>query len=305
VASLLHLSLAEAGGELDRAGEGGRGRDNIRAVDQVLLTEDLELGHGSLELSLHAALVVDHRLPEAGSARVLGDGEIGLETHLTGNGGQDLTSEAERLVGVGELGALEEDLEEDLGVEGTDGGVEGGSGDRGVNNIGGSDGVGGQESDGLLGREAGIGEAGQDLGDAVGGLRDSQVGSGRLGGGAAEVELQLGSTRAVSSANGSSEMDEVSRAQLGLGEDWELSGDNVVDTSVRVEGKLGAVEDKDRAVSSSSLAAAEREANSVVEGKTESRVSFFTALSTVEELILEKIDNGEESAASGIGGGVA
>ena len=209
LASLLHLSLAEAGGELDGAGEGSGDGNNIRAVDQVPLAENLHLSHGSLELGLHAALVVDHRLPEAGSARVLGDGEVGLETHLTGNGGEDLTGEAESLVGVGELGALEEDLEEDLGVEGADGRVEGSSRDGRVNNIGGSDGVGGEEGDGLLRREAGIGEASQDLGDAVGGLRDSQVGSSSLGSGAAELELQAGGTGAVTSTNSGSKVDAV------------------------------------------------------------------------------------------------
>jgi len=206
----LDILLAEAGGELDGAGEGSRDGDDIRAVDESAgLAEDLELSHGGLELRLHATLVVDHLLPEAGSARVLGDGEVGLETHLTGNGREDLAGEAERLVGIGELGTLEEDLEEDLGIEGANGGVEGSSGDGGVDNIGCSDGVRGEESDGLLGREASIGETGEDSGDAVGGLRNGQIGSSSLGSGAAELELEAGSTRAVGSANSGSKMDAV------------------------------------------------------------------------------------------------
>ena len=62
-----------------------------------------------------------------------------------------------------------------------------------------------------------------------------------------------------------------------------------------MELQLSVGESKDRAVSSSSLATVDGESNGIVERETKSRVSLFTALSTIEELILEKIDNGEES----------
>jgi hypothetical protein len=65
--------------------------------------------------------------------------------------------------------------------------------------------------------------------------------------------------------------------------------------SVGVEGSLDLVEGKDRAVGSSSLATMNGESNGVVEGETEGGVSLFTALSTIEELVLEKVNNGEES----------
>lgn len=56
----LEVLLGEAGRELDVAGERLGNRNNIRAVDQLLcvLSEHLELGHGSLELQHHQLLVV-------------------------------------------------------------------------------------------------------------------------------------------------------------------------------------------------------------------------------------------------------
>jgi hypothetical protein len=62
-----------------------------------------------------------------------------------------------------------------------------------------------------------------------------------------------------------------------------------------VEGSLDLVEGKDRPVSSSSLSTMNRESNGIVERETKGRVSLFAALSTIEELILEKVDDGEES----------
>ena len=72
----------------------------------------------------------------------MGDGEVGLETHLAlgSERVRDLSGSLPRSRGKGSV-ALEEDLEEDLGVEGEGGGVEG-DGLAVVNEcVGASDGV--------------------------------------------------------------------------------------------------------------------------------------------------------------------
>ena len=76
-----------------------------------------------MESLCDGGLVVDHALPEARSALVVRESEVGLETHLTSVGadgerewGLDLAGAVGKLAG--ESLALEQDLEEELGVEG-------------------------------------------------------------------------------------------------------------------------------------------------------------------------------------------
>lgn len=60
-----------------------------------------------------------------------------------------------------------------------------------------------------------------------------------------------------------------------------------------MEREFSGVEREDRAVCTSSLSAVDGESNSVVEGDTESRVGFFTALTTVEKVRLQKVHGRE------------
>ena len=124
-----------AAGELQVLGPSGRGEagglpdgglghgDDLGAVDQVVavVSEHGELGDGGLEAVGHELLLVDEALPEAGRARVAREGEVGLETHLAGVVAAALRERrgdlADVVSGSGESFALEEDLEEDLGVE--------------------------------------------------------------------------------------------------------------------------------------------------------------------------------------------
>lgn len=79
-----------------------------------------------------------------------------------------------------------------------------------VNNVGCSDGVRSEQSDNLVGREASIGEASNDSGNAVSRLWDSQIWGGSDRGRASEHELKTGSTRAVCCADSSGKMDAMS-----------------------------------------------------------------------------------------------
>ena len=99
-------------------------------------------------------------LPLAGGARVAGELAVGLETDLAGEGGLDLT-----LVGAGsgEERTAELGLDEELGVEDGRGRVEGRARDRRVDEVGGSDGVSGEEPDDLEVLEADIEHTCQDF----------------------------------------------------------------------------------------------------------------------------------------------
>jgi hypothetical protein len=112
-------------------------------------------------------------LPEAGSAGVTSEGEIRLETKFTsvvtalssvteGQRRGDLA----RVVGSSrEASALEEDLQEDLRVEGERGGIERSGIKGGVDLVSTCNAVGGQKGDNLEGREvASISKALQDGG---------------------------------------------------------------------------------------------------------------------------------------------
>ena len=61
-----------------------------------------------------------------------------------------------------------------------------------------------------------------------------------------------------------------------------------------MEGSLDGAEGHDRTIGSSSLAAVDGESNGVVEGETEGGVSLLATLATVEELVLDLLDNREE-----------
>ena len=118
----------EARGLVDsRLGHG----DDIGAVDQIVavVSEHGELGDRRLEAGGHELLLVDEALPEASSARVTGEGEVGLETHLAGVVAAALGQRRRDLAAVvgrsWKTDTLEHDLEEDLGVE-----REGGLGER-------------------------------------------------------------------------------------------------------------------------------------------------------------------------------
>ena len=206
--SNLDILLGEAGWELDRLGECLGDGNDIGAVNELVgvLAENLQLSHGGLEFSHHELLVVDHGLPEASSPWVLGDGEVALKAHLTGEWGKNFTR-SRGVVLVRECLALEEDLEEDLGVEGEGGRVKGCSWDSGIDNVGCSDGVRSKESYSFVGPETSIGKAGQDSSDGVSGLRDGKIWSWGLGGGATKFELKARSTWAVSGTDSGSEVD--------------------------------------------------------------------------------------------------
>ena len=268
-ASKLEVSSGERGRELDVLGEGLGNRDDIGAVNEFanVLSKDLHLRHGGLELAHHELLVVDHRLPEARSTGITREDEIGLETHLSGDGRENFTRVGTVLAR--ELSTLEENLEEDLGVEGADGRIEGSSGDGNVNDVGSGNGVRGEESNGLLRAEASISEASQDARDIIGGFGDGKIGSGGDGWGTTRHELELGGTRTVGGANGTSKVDEVTSSQASLKEDRELTRGDVGDTLIGVERFLGGVELENGTISSSSLAAVNGETNGVVEGQTD------------------------------------
>ena len=98
-------------------------RHNSRAVNKVVtvVAEHSELSHRCPERLRHELLLVHEALPEARSPLVVCEAEVGLETELAhisavgdGEGRSDLASVVAES---GEADALEEDLEEDLGVE--------------------------------------------------------------------------------------------------------------------------------------------------------------------------------------------
>lgn len=123
-ASELEVLWASRGGEGRRLVDGGlRNGDNIRTVNQVctVVSEDGELGHGSLEARGHELLLVDEALPEASRALVAGESEVGLETQLARvsalcqwKWGQDF---AEVTLGSGDANTLKQHLQEHLSVE--------------------------------------------------------------------------------------------------------------------------------------------------------------------------------------------
>ena len=87
-----------------------------------------------------------------------------------------------------------------------------------------------------------------------------------------------------------------------------LELDDVVDTSVGVEVGLDLVEDDDGAVSASTteLALPEEsggETDGIVEGETKRLMDLFTTFTTVEKVLLDIVENGEEDTAGCVSGG--
>ena len=186
-----------------------------------------------LEVVHHELLVVDHLLPCASGLGIVRDGEVGLETHLTlcGEGVRDLSigltgGRRESLV------ALEEDLEEDLGVEGEGGRVEGNSLAVEDESVRASDGVRGEEVDQVGGGEASIGHTREDLVDVVLGLGDEtqRGGVGRIG--TTSKELQARGTRAVRDGDGTGELDKITSGHLELLEKGLKVVDGTINTIV-------------------------------------------------------------------------
>ena len=103
-------------------------------------------------------------MPFTSGSRVTGKVVVGLETHLTAERRLDLALVA---CSAGEESAAELGLDEELGVEDGRGRVEGRARDRRVHEVGGSDGVSGEEPDDLEVLEADVEEAVQNLVDSV------------------------------------------------------------------------------------------------------------------------------------------
>ncbi len=125
LASELEVSGALSCGERRGLVHRGCGRGhNLCAVDQgpSVVAEHGEFRHRGFEGRGHELLFVDEALPGTGGALVACEGEVGLETHLAGVGaageGQGRCDFAHVVACSGETGAFEQDLEEDLGVEG-------------------------------------------------------------------------------------------------------------------------------------------------------------------------------------------
>ena len=87
-----------------------------------------------------------------------------------------------------------------------------------------------------------------------------------------------------------------------------LGIDNFIDTTVSVEGGLGRGESDDGAVSASTteLALPEEsggETDGIVEGETKRLMDLFTTFTTVEKVLLDIVENGEEDTAGCVSGG--
>ena len=89
-----------------------------------------------------------------------------------------------------------------------------------------------------------------------------------------------------------------------------LGIDNFIDTAVSVEGGLGRGESDDGAVSASTteLALPEEsggETDGIVEGETKRLMDLFTTFTTVEEVLLDVIEDGEQDTAGCVSSGPA
>ena len=87
-----------------------------------------------------------------------------------------------------------------------------------------------------------------------------------------------------------------------LSNEWLLNTDDIVDTAVGVEGGLDGVEGYEGAISSATteltlLGESRGETDGVVEGETQGLVDFFTTFTTVEEVLLDVIEDIEPDAA--------
>lgn len=94
-------------------------RGKVRAINEGAVPDDSELGYCACEAALPQLLVVDHALPIAGSARVAGESEVGMQVHLTRAANRRVHLSAVGVVHTKRnTSTLEKDLKEDLGVRG-------------------------------------------------------------------------------------------------------------------------------------------------------------------------------------------
>ena len=252
---LLDVVVRQARGQV-RVARGRRRRlHDLAAVDQVVdvVAEQREVVERVVEPALDLRLVVHEALPLARRPAVPREQVVRLEAQLAVQRGLDLALVPAR---AGEDRAPELGLDEELGVEELGGRVEGRAGDGGVDVVSGGDGMRGEEGDDLGGREAAdarerVLEAGEDAVDGVERLRDGLVGRGLGGVGAANEDVQLGSTGAVRDTNGTSQLDEVGGGEVVPLDERPLLVDDLVDAVVGVEVGLDVLEDGNRSVSAS------------------------------------------------------
>lgn len=159
--------------------------------------------------------------------------EVGLETHRTLDS-KRVGNLSISFAGGGREGliALEEDLEEDLGVESEWGGIERNGLTVVDQSIRAGNGVRDEEVDEVSRGEAGVTHAGEDLVNIVLGLGDEAKGGGDSRVRAAREELKTGSTRAVRDCDGTSELNEITSGDVERLEEGLQVVDGVVDTVV-------------------------------------------------------------------------
>ena len=126
----------------------------------------IEFSMPSSRIRVNSSLLrpVDEGLPFTSSAGVTSELGVGQETNLAMKGRLDfaLVAACSRKEGSTKLG-----LDKELCVEFTGCRVEGSSGDSGIDVVGSSNGVRGEESDDFVGAEASITHTLQDLGDGI------------------------------------------------------------------------------------------------------------------------------------------
>ena len=93
-----------------------------------------------------------------------------------------------------------------------------------------------------------------------------------------------------------------------LSNEWLLNTDDIVDTAVGVEGGLDRVEGYEGTISSATtelalLGEGRGETDGVVEGEMERLMDLFTTFTTVEKVLLDIVENGEEDTAGCVSGG--
>lgn len=187
-----------------------------------------------METLLNRLLVVDLELPEASGLRVVRDGEVGLQPHRAldrkrvGDLGGSLARSGRKT-----LITLEQDLKEHLCVESERRRVERNGLAVVDESIGAGDGVRGQKTDELGGREASVFHAGEDFGDRVLGLRDETERSGVRRVRAASHELEARSTWAVGDGHSAGKLDQVTSGDGELLQKGLQVVNGIVDSVVR------------------------------------------------------------------------
>lgn len=216
-----------------------------------------------------------------------------MEAHLALSGKRRLSLGARGGLLAREAVALEKDLEEDLGVEGEGRGVERYGGAVDSERVRASDGMRDEQVDEVLRGETSIGHAVEDLVERVLGLGDRAILGRELGIGAAGQELEAGRSRAASDGDGSSELDKIS------GRHGELAAEllkerleqvhGVVNAVVRVEEDLGVVEEDHRTVSAG--APESRTVNDAISRKIDLYILEFARLREADGIVEGQTEN--------------